>query len=356
MQDVKQQFEGLLDNFRSFDKVLQSSQIKNSQSRPCSSIERVTDARQRIRSIYASKRTTDQLKCAMKENYVNESVLHHFTFKKNINNFKKKILFEENIINDTSIWSNSDSSCLSVSPGTINSKKINIHEISIISKEINLREYASSSSISGICDSTFNHHLHSTLNYPLHSTILEEQSSISDNIHPRVAQVVSITNTNMYREQNIRNDVCECQYATRSRSLRRQTAQIKLDKLTSSMNNQDTIQDSTTNATCHSSVQLSPYQLSNRGYYNENIPNRYRSISNQTRNKMYYENEEELPKLQVPKRRKATKRSIDIPTNSLASDMSSDKEHKLLKASVKRRFRDFKRSSSEDTIHTLAHF
>ena len=185
LQNVKHQFAGLLDNFRSFDRALEAAPFAPIRS----ATERVDDARARVRALYASKRARLQLK-QRTEDKENDYRQHQntptsratapYTYTRpnpsmlcdsRRSKYLSMIRNRSDANNETSAWSDDLDS---LSPAeNLTKPEVNINDISYISgKRVN-REHSSGSNISGAFHSTFNYPLHSTLNYPLHSTILD---------------------------------------------------------------------------------------------------------------------------------------------------------------------------------------
>ena len=169
MQTVKHEFAGLLDNFRSFDRILQAPQLR---SRQKGANQRVDDARSRVRALYAAKRYRLHNKQRHHSTFSPLSSPHHphphHPHHPHPHHLPRHA---SNTVYDTSAWSQGSP----IQPW--NPDTVDINDISVISGKKVLREQTSGLNLSGVLHSTLDYPLHSTLNYPLHSTVLEESNT-----------------------------------------------------------------------------------------------------------------------------------------------------------------------------------
>ena len=295
LQDVKHQFAGLLDNFRSLDKALQSPRFReNIAQGHKSATDRMEDARSRIRDMYAARRAIIHRakQEADKENANFRRMTPILEHGGGINDRKRpriqgqcRPIYEESGEEkthrghsttreyDTSVWSEADSA-YSDRP-----HQVDINDISCISGQRVLREHTSGANIhhaGGSVDSSFNYPLHSTLNYPLHSTILEQSDNhISDiSVSPLVNDIGTVNALRtqqppplrydelVSRDEHIRvagyhgydqygEDEEDTATGDSNGHLRRQNAKVRLSINQSDSRWENSYLDLTTNATCH---------------------------------------------------------------------------------------------------------
>ena len=217
LQTVKHQFSGLLDNFRSFDRILQAPQlIAHGQSRQGTN-QRVDDARCRVRALYAAKRSRlmKQRREAEEEERLAYNYAHysrtpqrhprkHSPYQRTPQRHAPYQHTPHRNHYDTSVWSEESMLLQDAQepqhhrhhhhqphrrsnkrrslhhqhqPDSSPLNTVDINDISCISGKRHIREHTSSANLSGdVLHSTLNYPLHSTLNYPLHSTVVEGDS------------------------------------------------------------------------------------------------------------------------------------------------------------------------------------
>lgn len=344
---MKHEFQGLLDNFKSYDTELRRPQANVEVK---STTARVDDARQRIRTMYAKNRSAVRNEgCRMK------SLKEHYPSRKLYNDNTKESPIDKDV--DTSAWTDNEND-VNDRVDNLSARKIDINNISGISGNLYTNEFSSNSATASSFSNTFcNQHLHSTLNYPLHSTILEEHEPQDNTPTPattkeRVKQPRSMAIDNKPRDMNhARYPVNDCKYPIRSRSLKRQLGQVPLKKTSGSFSGtrgaiiSEHLKYNIDRATCSVTCQSTNCFCHNHSDYYANS----RVSSKRTREVYFVDDFRQSRKSKIAK-------SEPFVVNHLENDMSRDKEHKQLKASVRRKFKYFKRCSSQDTIHTLAHF